>query len=155
MFFLSISVTCSTILLIRSGLDLARRYILKIPQLIVILFFLIVISFLGAPVSGAGSVDGVLGASLGQGGLSIGMSKARVVDKYGEPDMKTFVTSPEWNEAREEWFYRARMDILPVNAGYLSDNLYLYFDGDNLTNISKKPLGKAEEAEVEGGRRGI
>jgi hypothetical protein len=79
---------------------------------------------------------------LGDGGLVPGMSKDKVVDMYGDPDMKRDVTSAEWKEPREEWFYAARYGVIPVNAGYLSDDLYLYFDGRNLTNISKRPMGK-------------
>ncbi len=81
----------------------------------------------------------------GSGGLEVGMSKARVVDMYGEPDVKSNVSSSEWKSPREEWFYRGRYSSLPMNAGYLADDMYLYFDGDNLTNISKKPLSSPEE----------
>ena len=76
------------------------------------------------------------------GGLSKGMSKSEVASKYGSPNVKTIVSAPEWGGQREEWMYKANYSVLPVNAGYLSDDLYLYFDGNNLTNISKKPLGK-------------
>jgi len=76
------------------------------------------------------------------GGLTKGMSKPEVLSKYGEPNVKTVVSSSEWGGQREEWLYKANYSVLPVNAGYLSEDLYLYFDGDNLTNISKKPLGK-------------
>jgi hypothetical protein len=106
-------------------------------------------------IAGCGGVenpntDQVLGAPLGGGGLSPGMAKGRVEEMYGEPDIKSTVNSKEWNEPREEWFYRARYDVLPVNAGYLSEDLYLYFDGENLTNISKKPLGKKESDDING-----
>jgi hypothetical protein len=87
----------------------------------------------------------------GSGGLEVGMSKARVVDMYGEPDVKSNVSSSEWKSPREEWFYRGRYSSLPMNAGYLADDMYLYFDGDNLTNISKKPLSSAGEENL--GRR--
>lgn len=93
----------------------------------------------------APNTDEILRQPLGSGGLLSGMSKAQVVERYGEPDIKGPVDSPEWNSPREEWVYRARYSVLPVNAGYLSDDLYLYFDGDNLTNISKKPLGVDQE----------
>ncbi|MEA3489072.1 MAG: hypothetical protein U9R44_01860 [Candidatus Omnitrophota bacterium] len=91
------------------------------------------------------SVDEILKEPFGSGGLSLGMTKIQVVQRYGNPDFKNVVRSSEWKEPREEWFYRARIDILPINAGYLSDDLYLYFDGDSLTNISHRSLGKIEE----------
>ena len=111
--------------------------------LFVSIFFISGCADLQAP-----NTDQILQAPLGSGGLSPGMSKARVVSKYGEPDIKGTVVSGEWNEPREEWFYRGRYSALPVNAGYLADDLYLYFDGGNLTNISKKPLGKRSEVDI-------
>ncbi|KJJ83956.1 secreted protein [Candidatus Omnitrophus magneticus] len=73
--------------------------------------------------------------------LQLGMSKSKVISLYGEADQKRVVKSKLWNNEREEWFYKAQMDVLPVGTGgYLSKDLYLYFDGDSLTNISKKCL---------------
>lgn len=85
----------------------------------------------------------ILRDPFGEGSLKAGMSKNRVRDVYGEPDIIDTVTAEGWNEPREQWFYRAKTN-LPVGAGYLSDDLYLYFDGDNLTNISRNPLGKLQ-----------
>lgn len=93
--------------------------------------------------------DDILKQPLGSGGLFAGMSKSQVKEKYGEPDIKGNVLSPEWNSPREEWVYRARYSVLPVNAGYLSEDLYLYFDGNNLTNISKRPLGVDREEDTD------
>jgi len=87
------------------------------------------------------STDQILKAPMGDGSLNLGMEREKVRSIYGEPDAKTMVTSSEWKEPREEWFYSGRYSVLPVNAGYLSEDLYLYFDGESLTNISKKPLG--------------
>ena len=81
---------------------------------------------------------------MGSGGLHSGMTKAQVVERYGEPDIKSMAFSDEWKEPREEWVYRGRYSALPVGVGYLTNDLYLYFDGDNLTNISQKPLGLEE-----------
>jgi hypothetical protein len=89
--------------------------------------------------------DEILKQPMGSGGLYAGMTKAQVVERYGEPDIKGMVGSTGWNEPREEWVYQGRYSLLPVNAGYLSEDLYLYFDGENLTNISKKPLGMSEQ----------
>ena len=107
-------------------------------------FFVICVFTAGCADIQAPSTDQILKNPLGSGGLEIGMTKDRVISMYGEPDAKSTVQSREWNEPREEWFYGGRYSALPVNAGYLSQDLYLYFDGENLTNISKKPLGERE-----------
>lgn len=99
----------------------------------------------GCMLAQAGAVDDILSAPLGSGGLNPGMTKSQVVERYGDPDIKSLAESKDWKEPREEWFYKARFDALPLNAGYLSEDLYLYFDGDNLTNISKKPLAGNNE----------
>lgn len=102
----------------------------------------------------AGTVGDLIKDPLGNGGLNPGMTQSQVLQRYGEPDIKSLAMSSEWKEPREEWFYKAEFDILPVNAGYLSEDLYLYFDGDNLTNISKRPLGDggAEDDDIGQGK---
>jgi len=73
----------------------------------------------------------------------VGMTKSHVTSLYGEPNFKKIdVVSEKWEGIREEWFYRATMTGLPMNADYLAEDLYLYFDGNNLTNISHVPLEK-------------
>ena len=79
---------------------------------------------------------------LGEGALKIGMTKSQVLVIYGEPNIKGTVSSSEWSQAREEWLYRATYSSLPTGIGYLAEDLYLYFDGENLTNISRKSLGE-------------
>lgn len=91
----------------------------------------------------------ILKEPLGKVSVDEGMSKTEVVSIYGEPDVKSIVVSEGWNKPREEWFYRARYPVIPVNTGYLSDDLYLYFDGDSLTNISKSSLGEKSEKSQE------
>jgi len=76
--------------------------------------------------------------------VSIGMTESEVASIYGEPSVKGTVSSPAWGETREEWVYKADLDTFPVNAGYFSSDLYLYFDGGRLTNISRTPLGKGQ-----------
>ena len=78
----------------------------------------------------------------GSSSIKIGMSENEVKARYGAPDNKSMVASKQWEGEREEWFYRGRMN-LPIGADYLANDVYLYFDGDNLTNISDKPLGQA------------
>jgi len=82
---------------------------------------------------------------LGEGSLKIGMVKNKVIAEYGEPNAKRTVISKEWNRGREEWLYKATYSGLPAGIGYLSEDLYLYFDGENLTNISREPLGEEGE----------
>ena len=77
---------------------------------------------------------------IGLHAAKIGMTKAQVASIYGDPDMKRIVNSKDWTSEREEWFYKARMSGMPVGADYLSEDMYLYFDGDNLTNISREPI---------------
>ena len=76
--------------------------------------------------------------------VKIGMTKNQVMDIYGGPDIKDTAISDKWGKSREEWIYRASSG-LPLGTAYLSRDLYLYFDGENLTNISHKPLGKEVE----------
>lgn len=128
---------------IKSVPNLLGRFVLKIYRLFC--FIILIFFAAGSMFAEAGAVDDLLKVPLGDGGLNPGMTKAQVVQRYGDPDIKSLAESKEWKEPREEWFYRATFDALPVNAGYLSEDLYLYFDGDNLTNISKKPLAGGNE----------
>ncbi|MBD3425943.1 MAG: hypothetical protein GF409_01775 [Candidatus Omnitrophica bacterium] len=116
---------------------------MKYPDLVAV----VLVCFMLAGCSGIESpnTDEFLKQPLGNGGLELGMTKDHVEDMYGEPNGKRMVKSGEWKEPREEWFYKATVSALPMNAGYLSDDLYLYFDGDNLTNISKRPMGKSAD----------
>ncbi len=84
----------------------------------------------------------VLKSPMSSGSVKIGMTKTQVLNQYGEPDLKRMVTSKEWGGTREEWYYSARTS-LPVGMGYLSESAYLYFDGENLTNIGSKAMGSA------------
>ena len=107
--------------------------------------FLLIVSFIlsagcaDVEIPGAGQI---LKHPLGPGSVKVGMKKDKVVDIYGEPDITDTVTSDYWVGTREEWIYRADLSTLPVGAGYLGQDLYLYFDGDNVTNIGNKSLGK-------------
>ncbi|MFH1798175.1 MAG: hypothetical protein ABH844_02355, partial [Candidatus Omnitrophota bacterium] len=70
---------------------------------------------------------------LGEGSIKIGMTKDKVVSVYGGADVERIVVSEEWGGVRDEWLYKGRCSAFPVNAGYFSEDLYLYFDGENLT----------------------
>ncbi|MFH1878777.1 MAG: hypothetical protein ABH883_08230 [Candidatus Omnitrophota bacterium] len=89
------------------------------------------------------STKDLLKDPLGEGSLHKGMSRTQVINIYGKPDSTNKVVSGDWKNEREEWYYRARYASLPINAGYLSEDLYIYFDDDSLTNVSKTPLGKS------------
>lgn len=73
---------------------------------------------------------------LGTESIKIGMTKHQVESIWGKPDTITTEEDPEkWSTPREVWIYRARYGSIPVNAGYLSEDKKLYFDGINLTEI--------------------
>lgn len=81
----------------------------------------------------------IIQTPIGTSSVKIGMTKDQVVDLWGEPDAKKVTEDSEkWSGAREEWLYRGRYSELPVDAGYLSKTKKLYFDGDNLTNITNE-----------------
>ncbi|MBL7158793.1 MAG: hypothetical protein ISS91_04730 [Candidatus Omnitrophica bacterium] len=75
---------------------------------------------------------------IGTDSVKIGMTKSRVRDLWGNPDQINEVTQKgRWGGEREEWVYFARSK-LPIDAGYLSKTKKLYFDGENLTNITEE-----------------
>ncbi|MBF0493538.1 MAG: hypothetical protein HQL28_00215 [Candidatus Omnitrophica bacterium] len=85
----------------------------------------------------------ILKNPIGTSAAKVGMSKSEVVHVFGEPNFKSVVIAAgAWDGEREEWYYKAMTTALPVGADYFSEDMYLYFDGDSLTNISNKPLGK-------------
>ena len=118
------------------------RCILKNYQTILFFLLVLVVCFSGCAEIEVPGTKSVLAEPLGEPTVKIGMTKNKVLDLYGDPDMKRQVTSAEWENSREEWLYRGRYPSLPVGAGYLTNDLYLYFDGDNVTTISKVALGK-------------
>lgn len=122
------------------GIKVKNKYNLAI--LILIVIFISGCSVLEVP-----KPDEIIKNPLGSNSVKIGMTKDQVVSIYGDPNIKNTVKSTVWGEGeREEWFYKARLDAIPLGgANYLTEDVYLYFDGDNLTNITKTPLGKAKE----------
>lgn len=92
----------------------------------------------------AGSIAGieppspneVIKDSLEAGSLQVGMTKQEVESLWGTPnEIKTVEDKEKWKGSREVWIYRAQYGAVPVDAGYLSKNKKLYFDGNNLTTI--------------------
>ena len=79
----------------------------------------------------------VLGKPLGTESIKIGMTKSQVEEYWGKPNnIQTVENKEKWKGQREVWTYYAQYGGIPVNAGYFSKTQKLYFDGDNLTEIS-------------------
>lgn len=103
---------------------------------------LITISCLAGALSGCAMIesanpDEVVKHPLGTEAIKVGMTKHQVESLWGKPDDITAAEDKEkWGGSREVWVYRAQYSALAVDAGYLSKTKKLYFDGDNLTNIS-------------------
>lgn len=99
--------------------------------------FLLLVSIYGCAGIEPPRPEDVVRHPLGTESIKIGMSKEEVESLWGKPDDITAVQDKEkWKETREVWVYRAQYTAVPVDAGYLSKTKKLYFDGNNLTNIS-------------------
>ena len=110
--------------------------------------FIILLSTLGVfAISGCAEIDPfeapaeVIRHPLGTESIRTGMSKEEVISKWGEPDLVNKLSpSDAIGNQGEEWVYKARRYTpVPLDAGYLYKNKYLYFDGNNLTLISDEP----------------
>ena len=110
---------------------------------------LVCFNFIGCADIEVPRVENILKNPLGDVSLKLGMTKGQVLDTYGEPTSKDIVVSLEWKGERDQWYYSAQYGVLPVGAGYLSEDLYLYFDGESLTNISRTKLGQSPEKSKE------
>lgn len=97
----------------------------------------------------------IMSNPFGERAVRLGMTRDEVLSIYGDPNSKKKISYHQWSSEREEWFYRGAYDGLPVGGGYLKENLYLYFDGDHLTNISREPLARAEIGDEEDVQRYI
>jgi len=82
----------------------------------------------------------ILKHPLGAGPIDIGMSKEEITSLWGEPDLIRNIgeSTDRGRTQKEEWIYQGRMTNLPVNYGYLSKSLHLYFDGNNLTSFKEE-----------------
>jgi len=78
---------------------------------------------------------------LGSESIRLGMSKEEIISKWGEPDIVNKLPAKDASGSQgEEWVYKAkRVMPVPLDAGYLHKNKYLYFDGNNLTLITNEP----------------
>lgn len=83
------------------------------------------------------SPDEIIRKPLGTESVKVGMTKGRVESLWGKPDyVNTVEDKKKWSSPREVWTYTARYGSIPVDAGYLSKTQKLYFDGENLTEIT-------------------
>ncbi len=81
--------------------------------------------------------DEIIKKPLGTEAIRIGMTKDQIISLWGKPDhITTTENKQKWSAPREAWTYTAHYGSIPVDAGYLSKTQRLYFDGDNLTEIS-------------------
>ena len=75
---------------------------------------------------------------LGTESIKVGMTKEQVESIWGKPSqVKMVEDKARWQGTREVWIYHAQYGSIPVDAGYLSSNKKLYFDGNNLTDIGE------------------
>lgn len=81
--------------------------------------------------------DDIIKKPFGTESIKIGMTKDRVVSLWGKPDnITTAENKQKWATPREVWTYNAHYGSIPIDAGYLSKTQKLYFDGENLIEIS-------------------
>lgn len=105
------------------------------------LFFMMIILALplacGCSTLAIPSPDEIIKKPLGTESVKIGMTKNQVESIWGKPDQVTTVENKQkWSSPREVWTYNAQYGAIPVDAGYLSRTQKLYFDGENLTEIT-------------------
>ncbi|MDD4202834.1 MAG: outer membrane protein assembly factor BamE [Candidatus Omnitrophica bacterium] len=80
---------------------------------------------------------------LGTKKVRIGMTKEEVSYIWGDPTQVYFEDVKDMGN-REVWQYNRRSDLIPVGGTFIDKNLYLYFDGKNLTKISDVKLETVE-----------
>ena len=104
------------------------------------LFFIVLVSL---ALAGCAEIEllnpeDVVKHPLGTETIKVGMTKQEVESLWGKPDDISLIEDKDkWKGPREVWTYRAHYGAVPVDAGYLSKTKKLYFDGENLTNISE------------------
>lgn len=105
-----------------------------------LLFALVLVSFLiGCADIAPPTPSYILKRPLGTDRIKPGMTKAEVKELWGEPDQVNQVKDDErWGGEREEWVYVGSYSDIPVQSGYLFKTRKLYFDGENLTNITEE-----------------
>lgn len=106
----------------------------------VIVFIAMAMTFLsGCSIIEPVSPDNVMKRPLGAESVKVGMTKNQVESLWGKPDsISTMDDANKWKGSREVWVYYGRSGSIPIDADYLSKTKKLYFDGENLTNISEQ-----------------
>ncbi len=102
-------------------------------------FFVIAIS-LGVFFSGCAEIKtptplDVLKAPLGKNPVEIGMTRAEVLERWGDPDEINPDFIDEKRERMEQWIYFARYPKDPFQINYLATNKYVYFVGERAIRI--------------------
>lgn len=64
--------------------------------------------------------------------ISLGTSKAEILEKWGKPDTVIPHGVDEMGIPKEEWVYQAKAD-LPIDYRYLSKTKRILFTGDHVT----------------------
>ena len=106
------------------------------------LLFLLVVRAVGcAEINPFEAPAEVLKHPLGTESIRTGSTKEAVIKEWGKPDIiNKLGAEDETGSLKEEWVYKSKLiSPIPVDAGYLSKNKYLYFDGNHLTSISDEP----------------
>jgi hypothetical protein len=80
----------------------------------------------------------ILSHPLGKDPLRIGITKDKVLDMWGRPDVITRTGTNELGASCEEWIYHGRYPNLPIDAGYLYKTKYLYFEGNTLVRWERE-----------------
>jgi len=74
----------------------------------------------------------ILRHPLGTDAIEIGMTKEKVKELWGPPDVIDYTGKDELGTFCEEWTYWGRYPELQIDAGYLSKTQRLYFGGNAL-----------------------
>jgi len=81
--------------------------------------------------------------------VRLGESKDSVRDKWGEPDEIRQLGTDNVGLVREEWVYRARYDVIPVDYQNLSKTKKLRFTGNSITGYDTGQESGIQEGEPE------
>ena len=116
-----------------------KRKKLRVAALLAfIMLGALVLSLCGCSAIEIPNPDEVIKHPFGTESVKIGMTKQQVEELWGKPsDIRMVENKEKWSAPREMWTYRSQYNAIPVDAGYLSKTKKLYFDGENLTDISE------------------
>ena len=108
-----------------------------IKKILIVLMLALMPFICGCSTLAIPNPDDIIKKPLGTESIKIGMTKDRVASLWGKPDnVTTTENKQKLASPREVWTYNAHYGSIPIDAGYLSKTQKLYFDGENLTEIS-------------------